>query len=229
MHAGSPGSTCPSRERSRIGPNNLLSGSRPLPDEHSGLRVRARRSAARHLQRCGSSRAVAVQERSFTQHDAATRLHPQRPARGLLGSDATLEGAAAEDGDATRDPDGTTTLGLAALEHREFHIQRPPPHLQRPSKLSAALPKRAVLHIQSPAVHDTFGEAACRVVPAAPMSRTSLACVRASKTNGALSSRYTPGARWITTGTPAVALDRSAARATSRLQLTPLSQLLSTA
>eukprot|EP00964_Phaeocystis_antarctica_P004976 scaffold2716_cov64-Phaeocystis_antarctica.AAC.1 len=61
------------------------------------------------------------------------------------------------------------------------------------------------------------------------MSRTSLACVRASKTNGALSSRYAPGARWITTGTPAIALDRSAARATSRLQLPPLPQLLPTA
>eukprot|EP00964_Phaeocystis_antarctica_P115590 scaffold79534_cov60-Phaeocystis_antarctica.AAC.1 len=61
------------------------------------------------------------------------------------------------------------------------------------------------------------------------MSRTSLACVRASKTNGALSSRYAPGARWITTGTPAVALDCSAARATSKLQLCALSQLLSTA
>eukprot|EP00964_Phaeocystis_antarctica_P076327 scaffold47189_cov73-Phaeocystis_antarctica.AAC.1 len=96
---------------------------------------------------------VAMQERFFTQHDAATQLHPQRPAPRLLGSDATLEGAAAEDSRTTRDPGGTTTRGLAALEHRVFHIQRPPPHLQRPSKLSAALPKRAVLHIQSPAVH----------------------------------------------------------------------------
>eukprot|EP00964_Phaeocystis_antarctica_P007883 scaffold4244_cov69-Phaeocystis_antarctica.AAC.1 len=61
------------------------------------------------------------------------------------------------------------------------------------------------------------------------MSRTSLACVRASKMNGALPSRYTPGARWITTGTPAVALDCSSARATSKLQLCALSQLLITA
>eukprot|EP00964_Phaeocystis_antarctica_P029194 scaffold16454_cov68-Phaeocystis_antarctica.AAC.1 len=102
-------------------------------------------------QACGI---VAVQERSFTQHDAATQLHPHRPAPRLLRSDATLESAAAEDGRTiTRDPYGTTTRGLAALEHRVFHVQRPPPHLQCPSKLGAALPKRAVLHIQSPAVH----------------------------------------------------------------------------
>eukprot|EP00964_Phaeocystis_antarctica_P053932 scaffold31688_cov73-Phaeocystis_antarctica.AAC.1 len=170
-----------------------------------------------------------MQESSFTQHDAATRLHPHCACSPLLGSDTTLEGAAAEDGITTRDPYGTTTRGLAALEHREFHIQRPIPHLQCPSELGAALSKRAVLHIQSPAVHDTFDEAACSVVPAAPMSRTSLACVRASKTNGALSSRYAPAARWITTGRPALALDRSAARATSKLQLCALSQLLSTA
>eukprot|EP00964_Phaeocystis_antarctica_P038507 scaffold22027_cov67-Phaeocystis_antarctica.AAC.1 len=160
---------------------------------------------------------VAMQERPFTQHDAATLLHPHRPAPRLLGSGATLESAAAEDGRTTRDPGGTTTRGLAALEHRESHIEGPIPHLQRPSKLGAALVKRAALHIQNPAVHsvtggapvlrlnkDTFAEAACSVVPAAPMSRTSLACVRASKTNGALSSRYAPGERWITTGMPAV-------------------------
>eukprot|EP00964_Phaeocystis_antarctica_P014372 scaffold7915_cov62-Phaeocystis_antarctica.AAC.3 len=147
-------------------------------------------------------------ERPFTQHDVAIPLHPHRAGAPLLGSDTALECAAAEDGSTTRDPCGATTRGLAALEHRECHSQRPPPHLQRPSKLGAALPKRAVLHIQSPTVHDTFGEAACSVVPAAPMSRTSLACVRLSKTNGALSSRYAPGARWITTGTPAVACSR---------------------
>eukprot|EP00964_Phaeocystis_antarctica_P007753 scaffold4174_cov66-Phaeocystis_antarctica.AAC.1 len=183
-----------------------------------------------------------MQERLFTQHDAATQLHPHPAAPQLLGSDTALESAAAEDSRTTRDPGGTTTRGLAALEHRVFHSQRPPFHLQRPSKLGAALVKRAALHNQSPTVHsvtvgapvlrlnkDTSDEAACRVVPAAPMSRTSLACVRASKTSGALSSRYAPGARWITTGTPAVALDCSAARATSRLQLCALSQLFSTA
>eukprot|EP00964_Phaeocystis_antarctica_P016976 scaffold9345_cov70-Phaeocystis_antarctica.AAC.1 len=106
-------------------------------------------------QRCGQDVAqlATSSDRPFTQHDAATLLHPHRPAPRLLGSDATLEGAAAEDGNATRDPGGTTTRGLAALEHREFHIERTPPHLQRPSKLGAALPKRAVLHIQSPTVH----------------------------------------------------------------------------
>eukprot|EP00964_Phaeocystis_antarctica_P004977 scaffold2716_cov64-Phaeocystis_antarctica.AAC.2 len=94
-----------------------------------------------------------MQERSFTQHDAATLLHPHRAAPWLLGSDTALEGAAAEDSNATRDPGGTTTRGLAALEHRVFHSQRPSPHLQRPSKLGAALVKRAALHIQNPAVH----------------------------------------------------------------------------
>eukprot|EP00964_Phaeocystis_antarctica_P071603 scaffold43717_cov71-Phaeocystis_antarctica.AAC.1 len=94
-----------------------------------------------------------MQERLFTQHDAATLLHPHRAGALLLGSDTTLEGAAAEDGRTTRDPGGTTTRGLAALEHREFHIEGPIPYLQRPSKVGAALPKCAVLHIQNPAVH----------------------------------------------------------------------------
>eukprot|EP00964_Phaeocystis_antarctica_P013587 scaffold7455_cov72-Phaeocystis_antarctica.AAC.1 len=101
---------------------------------------------------------VAVQERSFTQHDAATLLHPHRTAPRLLGSDADLEGAAAEDGNTTRDPCGTTTRGPAALEHRAFHSQRPIPHLQRPSKLGAAFMKCAILHIQSPAVHSVEGD-----------------------------------------------------------------------
>eukprot|EP00964_Phaeocystis_antarctica_P054439 scaffold31990_cov68-Phaeocystis_antarctica.AAC.1 len=98
-------------------------------------------------------RIVVAQERPFTQHYAAIPFHPHRTGALLLGSDAALECAAAEDGSTTRNPGGTTTRGLAALEHRELHIKRPPPHLQRPSKLGAALIKRAVLHIQSPAVH----------------------------------------------------------------------------
>eukprot|EP00964_Phaeocystis_antarctica_P123597 scaffold87284_cov67-Phaeocystis_antarctica.AAC.12 len=101
-------------------------------------------------QACGIA---AMQERSFTQHDSATQVHPHRASTPLLGSDTALEGAVAEDGSTARDPCGTTTCGLAALEHRMVHSQRPSPHLQRPSKLGAALPKSAVLHIQSPAVH----------------------------------------------------------------------------